>query len=103
LGFLVGGAYWGYKWNKGGEPYHVSFIGADWEVSREFVGFFGGALTAFLLSALVLGAALLIIEVEKSLRRIDMQLQKQLDTARTSRGGIKPVLNDTLSDLGANT
>lgn len=49
----------------------------DWFIDKQVVGFVSGALAAFFVAAIIFGAVLILIEIQKSLRRIETQLERR--------------------------
>ena len=47
-----------------------------WFIHKQAVGFVAGALAAFFVAAIIFGAVLILIEVQKSLRRIEAKLER---------------------------
>ena len=51
-------------------------VNGGWFVDKQVVGFAAGALAAFFAGAIIFGAVLILIEVQKSLRRIEARLER---------------------------
>ena len=51
-------------------------LNEGWFIDKKVVGFIAGALAAFFVGAIVFGAVLILIEVQKSLRRIETKLER---------------------------
>ena len=47
-----------------------------WFIDKRAVGFVSGALAAFFVAAIIFGAVLILIEIQKSLRRIETKLER---------------------------